>query len=117
MTASFERIVRPFAAKDVTPSVPSLFPRSAPPGDAVAMSIGKGGDAQTFSYSYHYHAESGDVKGGKFKEIKRTQRTVRVENPDDSDQYVEFKRVEQVTLQRENGDKEKVRYAFRNTDT
>ena len=113
---NLEQIVRPFQTGELFSPFSQPTGRGRPAIEPVLVSIGKGGDAQTFSYSNHFHGESGDIQGGKFKEIKRTTKKVRVENPDDSEQFVEFKRVESVLLKNEKSD-EKFKYTFNNSDT
>lgn len=39
-----------------------------------------------------------------WNEVSRTVETVRVENPDDSEQYVDVERVQTITLRRDNGE-------------
>jgi hypothetical protein len=95
-----ENIVRPFQQNNYLPARQNLVPGAA--GDVLHISLG-GAGGRTTSFTQD---GSGEVIAtrevpNKFHETSRISTTVRVENPDDADQFVDFKRADQVELKAE----------------
>ena len=112
MTSNLELIVRPFARQDVTKTIsPQFGPERASPG-VVILDIGKDGDAQTFDYRYSMSVQGAEPKSRKFREVKRTVLPVRVENPNDPEDFVEVERTKQVTIANEKDPKQKFTYTW-----
>jgi hypothetical protein len=84
---SLERTIRPFQLPAVTP--PALVLDDTKQADPVAVSLGREG-GKTFDYSYSF-SSSVHSATDSYKEVSRKTETKRIENPDDSDQFVEIK--------------------------
>src|SRR5581483_8871046 len=112
MSTSLELLVRPFAARDVTPP-PAAVGDAAPAPEPVALVI-EGAGVKTFRYSYSESVQGGEATG--WKEVKRTSETKRIVNPDDESQFVEIKRAKTITLANEGAPSQRRRYAFKYPD-
>jgi hypothetical protein len=106
---TLELIVRPFQLRELTP--PTIIPGSAQPQPPVVVMIG-GEGTKTFKWSNSQDAELSTIVD-KYKEINRTTKTVRVTNPDDDSQFVDFKRVEDLTLANTGDPTLKRKYTFK----
>jgi hypothetical protein len=94
-----ETIVRPFQAGDVFTArvLPPVHLPAAPPAPVTAT-WGQGISLLSTAIGIN------DLKiGVVHTEIARKTHTVRVENPDDPNQYVDVQRIDQLRLQDENG--------------
>ena len=97
---SFERIVRPFQTRDVTPSQ-RIFDPSEVAQENVTLKCGEVGSTTTFSGNY-----SGSVSSycpSRQREMSRTVETKRIENPDDSTQYVNVEMAKSIKFNENNG--------------
>ena len=104
-----ELIVRPFQTRNVTP--PTIVPGTASAPEPVSVTLG-GSGSKTFRFSYSESAELGQAAQDSYKEIRRTSKTIKITNPDDEDQFVEFKRAEKVTLANTTDPSRKRSYKF-----
>ena len=97
MANKFEGIVRPFqegdvfSAKVLAPSSPTVT------ADDVTTEVGK--PVKLIAKPIGVR----DLNSGKLKETGRWTSTVRVENPDDPDQYVMVERIDRLRLQDDSG--------------
>ncbi len=92
--APMENAVRPFASVPIHPPATSL-PAPVPPGVVECKLGGSGGTTTSFSFE----GQTGKVTSGdSLKESSRSSTNVRVENPDDPSQFVEFCRADRITL-------------------
>lgn len=83
---NLEEIVRPFQGASIFPSAERLGPLTAP--GIVFCSLGnKGG--KTVSWSFSAEGKAPVSENTKLKETGRTSIKQRIENPDDSSQFVE----------------------------
>lgn len=101
---SMEKIVRPFQLPSVTP--PRRVIEAEKPVKNATLSIGKKGSGQTFSYNLFFFTAF-DVKPGEnniHTEVSRRETIRRVENPDDSEQHVDVKVLEEVKLRKGTND-------------
>ena len=90
---SFEKIVRPFQSKDVTPPQVILDP-AAEPLDNVKISCGATGETKTFSGSFSL--ERSYYVGQQLREVARETTTKRITNPDDPSQYVDVETIDKI---------------------
>jgi hypothetical protein len=109
---SLERTIRPFQLPAVTP--PALVLDDTKQADPVAVSLGREG-GKRFDYSYSF-SSSVHSATDSYKEVSRKTETKRIENPDDSDQFVEIKRATEIKLVNENDPKLKRKYTFHYPD-
>lgn len=96
-----ENIVRPFQRSSVTPLRINL--RAPVPSDEVECSLGGSGGR-----SVSFQLEGGGfifVNEKNFKETGRKSTLVRVENQDDSNQFVEFCRTDKINFKENKDDK------------
>lgn len=96
---NMETIVRPFAPVAVFPAA-SVF-RLSRGADSNEQVLGGGGGREV---SFTFNNESKAAKWPdteKFKESGRESTKVKVENPDDSEQFVEFCQAKSVSLKKE----------------
>jgi hypothetical protein len=92
--APMENTIRPFAPVDFIPAISNL-PARVPDGIVECKLGGSGGTTTTFTFE-----GSGfeTIKSEQYKESNRASTKVRVENPDDPSQFVEFCRADKITL-------------------
>jgi hypothetical protein len=93
---NMENTVRPFTPVQIHPAASNM---SAPlPPGVVECSLGGSGGTTT---SFSYNGQTGEVKteGTNWKETGRTSTAVRIENPEDSSQYVDMCRADKITMQ------------------
>lgn len=91
---NFENIVRPFQIQPLTP----FGTRLRPPVDPVVVECalgGMGGRTVTFSFTGNGF-KTLSLGDQKFKEVDRSSTKVKVENADDTDNFVEFCRPDRV---------------------
>jgi len=92
---SLELLVRPFQARDFTP--PTRIIGSEKPVDPVNFSIGsEGGTA--FLFRAFSVIEFTTEDSYTYREVTRQTHTVRVENPNDSSQFVDVERIDSILL-------------------
>lgn len=96
---SLEQLVRPFGAVNLIPSLRPFGPR----GEATEIVCSFGGSGtRTVSWSFDGGGAVAQFeKEEKFKETGRESQQVKVENPDDPDQFVEFCQAKTVALHRD----------------
>lgn len=92
MTA-FETIVRPFQRKDVTP--PTRIVGKEKAVEPVLVEFGSGG-GKVLEYSFFFNPGLETIEKDTYKEVKRDTVTKRVENPDDSSQFVDVEQVKKL---------------------
>ena len=103
-----EYIVRPFLPSSIRlPAPPEGESEFAP---NVVVALAQQGSAVTFAWSSSASLTPGKTK---YKEVERTTKKVRVENPDDPSQFVEVDRVKKITVANEDSAKEKLTWTFK----
>lgn len=103
---TMEDTVRPFASVAFMPGSTTL-PYKRPANFIECKLGGSGGTSTSFSME-SYGTEYKRAKD-EFKESSRKSTLVRVENPDDASQYVEFCRADEITLTSKDKSKQKQR--------
>lgn len=96
-----ETIVRPFVAVPVGPSV-RPFPVPSSTADEAEASFG-GSGGRTVSWTWDANEKVIPSSEERFNETGRESNKVKVENPDDSEQFVEFCQAKHMTLTRDKG--------------
>ena len=94
MTTQMENTIRPFAPVAFLPAS-SRLPSRLPEGIVQCKLGGSGGTTTSFSFEgsgFQF------INNESYKESGRTSTNVRVENPEDPGQYVEFCRADKVSL-------------------
>jgi hypothetical protein len=95
-----EQLVRPFQTRPFGPAIAG--PGSGdgpPPPDAIVIKWeGKGG--KVFDYVFNYSSTMQMPDEEEHRETKRISKKKRIENPEDSTQYVEFMRATEITTKR-----------------
>ena len=105
--SSFERIVRPFQSKDVTPPQRVIVPDQQAV-DNVVIACGAVGQTRTFHGSFNLrHARYVEQS---YRELSRDVTTKRITNPDDPSQYVDVEVVNAIEHSGINGERAKTRY-------
>lgn len=111
---TMERIVRPFQLPAVTP--PHRIIEGEKPVENVVVDIGKAGSGFTFTYNLFFF-ENFDVKDEDSKvhnEVSRKESTRRITNPDDADQHVDTKVLDEVKVRNASNPKDYSTYRFTN---
>lgn len=108
--AGLEHVVRPFQTERV--SLPAGGPRRQVDAEGVVCHFVGDGNAKTFSFSFSTSVSGG---GTKFKEVERTTKRVRIENPEDPNQFVEVDRVKKIVVGNEDDPKEKLTWTLKDT--
>lgn len=115
MTGALYLFVREGIARDVSPKQPGALssgrpssqpsPSPSPSGevDEAIITMGEGGGSKVFPYWLY---ASTSVEENTFTEIKRETTPKRVENPDDSSQYVMVEQIDKLYLQNKNNPKD-----------
>ena len=89
-----EYIVRPFLPSSIRlPAQPEGESEFAP---NVVVALASKGNAVTFSWS-----SSANLTSDTIREVKRTNKRVKIENPDDPSQFVEVDRATKIELRSE----------------
>lgn len=90
-----ENVVRPFTALGITPPF-VVLPAKTDETRVVCSLGGSGGRTVSWTFDGNGHVIPSDTN--RFKESSRTSESARVENPDDSTQFVEFCRATKINL-------------------
>lgn len=97
-----ELLVRPFVARNVAPIPLAVSGSQVTPTDAILLFGSE--DTHIFKYdqgrSIYYQIE----KSTDFNEYTRLYHVVRVENPDDSNQYVDVERIDNIKFRNPKAD-------------
>jgi hypothetical protein len=104
MPVALEYVVRPFQRQTV--SLPTAIESETAQASDVVVHAASRGNVKTFAWSFQ--ASSEGPPGGKYKEVERTTKIVRVENPDDPTQFVNVERAKRITVANEDDPQEKV---------
>jgi hypothetical protein len=110
-----ERIVRPFQLITVTPSRRIIAGEKIVPN--VLVNIGKPGSGLCFTYNLFFF-ENVIVEESKDRtEVKRTEVTKRITNPDDAEQHVDVKRMTSVVTRNDTDptDHQKITFVEKNS--
>jgi hypothetical protein len=106
--AGLEYVVRPFQTERV--SLPGGGGnRRQVDSEAVVCHFVDDGNAKTFSFSISQSVSGGD----KFKEVSRKTKRVRIENPEDPEQFVVVDRVKKITVGNEDNPKQKLTWTLK----
>jgi hypothetical protein len=89
---ALELLIRPFQLPKVTP--PTAVIGGTVLADPVTIQIDTEG-GKTFEFSYSFSGETGTASNS-YKEVKRTSQKKKIENPDDSTQFVEVQRATKI---------------------
>jgi hypothetical protein len=108
---SFERIVRPFQTKDVTPPQRISTPDD-PTVANVTIKCGAVGETKTFNGS-HSSQVTAYVKSQR-RELARQTSIKRITNPEDASQYVDVEVVDRLKTAGVNG--EETTFLYKNND-
>lgn len=110
----FENIVRPFQRKDVTP--PTRIVGKEKVVEPVPVAFGKGGGkVLDYGFSFTPGLQTTNLSD-TYKEIKRDNYPKRrVENPDDSSQFVEVESVKKIYTRNLSDPKVKRNYEFKDS--
>lgn len=112
---SLERIVRPFQTQLLTP--PRRVIDGEKPVENVVLEIGKPGSGLTFLYNLFYFLNvviKNSDDGTTHTEITRKESTRRVTNPDDPDQHLDTKVLDEVQVRKDSNPKDHTTYKFNN---
>lgn len=110
---SLEPVVRPFQDRPIAPAV--LILDDMKQDEPIVQSIGSEGGT-TFDFSYSFSGNAKSSGGDDWKETSRKSETVRIENPDDSDQFVQTKRAKSINFNDTKTGKSKRSYNFNYPD-
>jgi hypothetical protein len=105
--SSFERIVRPFQSKDVTPPQRIVVPEQEPV-ENIVIACGEVGQTRTFHGSFN--SRHSLYVEQSYRELSRDTTTKRITNPDDSSQYVDVEIINSIEQSGINGERAKTRY-------
>lgn len=112
--SGLETIVRPFQDRQIAPAV--LILDDTKIDDPIVQSIGDFGGT-TFDYSYNFSGVSKNKPGDAWKETSRKSETVRITNPDDSEQFVDSKRATEINFNDTATGKNKRSYKYSYPDS
>lgn len=94
---TFERLVRPFERPRIAPAVPATALPATEPPEPIVLTFGATGSVKTMTGT-----DSSSVTAymdDKQRETKRETVEKRVENPDDSSQYVDVENTTKITTE------------------
>lgn len=112
--STFDKIVRPFQLPTVTYPTRIFDPTRAPPAAVVEVLYGEDSNAKSFQCSFSESITT--YKDEKVKEKSRETSKKRIENPDDSSQFVDVELINKLTTTKGTGSKwQKSDYEFKNT--
>jgi hypothetical protein len=112
--STFDKIVRPFQSPTVTYPTRIFDPTRAPVEAEIDVTYGDDGNAKTFQCSFSENITT--YKDEKIKEKSRETKKKRIENPDDSSQFVDVELINKLTTTKGTGKKyQKSEYEFNNT--
>lgn len=94
--SNLEYIVRPFQTKVI--SLPTTIELESEDAAAVEVRLVAKGNAVTYPFSFAVNSAPSDT----LREISRTTKKVKIENPDDPTQFVEVERATKIELRDEN---------------
>jgi hypothetical protein len=110
----FEQIVRPFQLPNVTYPTRIFDPTKPALVEDVVKTFGEAGKAKNYQCSFNENITT--YKDEKVKEKSRTTSKKRIENPDDSSQFVDVELINKLTTTKGAGSKwQKSEYEFKNT--
>jgi hypothetical protein len=110
----FEQIVRPFQLPTVTYPTRIFDPTKPVVVEDVVVTYGLEGQAKEYQCSFSENVTT--YKDEKVKEKSRETSKKRIENPDDSSQFVDVELIKKLTTTKGTGTKyQKSEYQFNNT--
>jgi len=107
---SFERIVRPFIARDVTPPQRVLDSQTAADAENLVLQFGKVAAVKTLSGSFASSMSS--YMEANNREKRREVTVKRIENPSDPSQFVDVEVIDKLKTRGVNGQENN--YEYRN---
>jgi len=111
----FDHIVRPFQLPNVTYPTRIYDPTKPAEAEDVVKTFGEDGKGKSFQCSFNQQVST--YKDEKIKEKDRTTHEKRIENPDDSSQYVNVELIDKLTTTKGTGKKwQKSEYEFKNDE-